>query len=142
MTGDIEALLGTDSTGLPAELELAVKTVQTLLAEAAERVEPFGSTYITGEGADLDVLVYPFSVGKTLTRLTEFGAEPDTGEVYDDAKFFSFRKGRLNVVVCASFEYFEGSWRGAKICKYLNAAGHTLSKSERIRTHEIARGES
>ncbi len=121
-----------------AELTAAQRGLEELLPLAS--VVPFGSTAIYGEGVDLDFLIWsPLIDVTTVKTLEAAGFVRDSDADYGD--FVSLRKGDINAVLCLEKAYFEGSVAGVRVCQFLAERGIRLDKKDRIRIHEITRGE-
>jgi len=96
-----------------------------------------GSEYVFGEGKDTDVLWLTKDAVAARTYLIEHGydCESDTRPEYNDAKFYSLRQGRVNILVCADEEYYDLTLRAVEVCKYLQLA----DRDQRVMVHKIVR---
>lgn len=100
--------------GDPANVDLAA-----LLAELnATKGEIVGSAAIFGHGQDIDVIVE----GKNrLFDAVRCGFVYD-GKLYDEAEFFSLRRGEINLLLCTPERYATFA-AGCAACRVLVAAG-------------------
>ena len=96
-----------------------------------------GSEYIFGEGNDTDILWLTENAVSGRQYLIESGydCESDTRPEYDDAKFYSLRQGRVNILVCADKEYYEKFLLAAEVCKGLQLK----DRDDRVLVHKIVR---
>ena len=105
-----------------------------------------GSTYIVGEGKDVDFLFYVPDLNEAAAFLHRKGCEAES-EKYDDInQFMSFRTrhsdiGEVNILVTADPDFFYGFKQAAEVCKYLHGAGvtHMQSRAHRVKVHAIVR---
>lgn len=96
-----------------------------------------GSEYIFGEGKDTDILwLTANAVGARQYLIDEgYTCESDTRPEYDDAKFYSLRQGRVNILVCADKEYYDKFLLAAEVCKGLQLR----DRDDRVLVHKIVR---
>lgn len=129
------ALISVANTILPGNGEYHMNVV---LGDVALHLA--GSTYIIGEGNDLDVLVYPAGNADLYeTRLVEAGYVLCSSEEYPDDKFSAWRKGDINVMMVYDKAYYD-SWRRASIlCRLINMGMLSLDMTDRVARVEMHR---
>jgi hypothetical protein len=104
----------------------------------AKRIELVGSTYIHGQGNDIDILVLLDSTGGSVDELrlpgwVYGGSTPKSGD-----KWCSWKQGDINLLVTADQTYFNAWVTATEVCKYLFLKrGIVLDKPERIAVHAI-----
>lgn len=92
-----------------------------------------GSTYILGEGNDVDIMWLVSDYQEATRLLIKDGYEYDKD--YEDDRFASLRKGEVNVIVTAEEERYRNTLIAAEVCKYLKVA----ERDDRIAVHRIIR---
>ncbi len=103
-----------------------------------------GSTYINGEGKDIDILVLCPDASLRRTDWASIGMScaGSSHPPEDDDPWASVRDGAgSNVIFVTSKDYFDKWVAAARVCKYLqnwlDSTELTLSKGVRIRLHSI-----
>lgn len=104
-----------------------------------------GSTYISGEGNDLDLVVLCSCVGRTsgeiLSDLAEHGYR-DTGDSSGvDDEFITFRKADVNLMVTFDPSFMAEFQVACEVCKYVHKlfgmGAAKMAKEDRIKIHRI-----
>ena len=119
-------------------LENIVRKASGDLFLRAKRIELVGSTYIYGQGNDIDILVLLDSngVGVDELRLPGWvygGSTPKSGDGW-----CSWKQGDINLLVTEDQTYFNSWVTAAEVCKYLFLKrGVVLDKPDRIAVHAI-----
>lgn len=112
-----------------------LETIAELPGLGALKTAVVGSTYILGTGKDFDLLVLVEDLRGMCARILSRGFSPDSEHAYDDAKFASFRKGRVNVLVTADPMFFDKFALAAEVCKVLKLT----VREDRIKVHAVIR---
>lgn len=92
-----------------------------------------GSTYILGEGNDVDIMWLVSDYQEATRLLIKDGYEYDKD--YEDDRFASLRKGEVNVIVTAEGLRYRNTLIAAEVCKYLKV----WERDDRIAVHRIIR---
>lgn len=101
-----------------------------------EEAHLVGSTYILGEGADIDVLVLTAMPLQEAIRIAEEeDFTPDVDEVYTDAPFLSMRNGDVNLILTEDDGLVHRFVAAARVCRLLKVQDKDL----RIALHQIIR---
>lgn len=102
-------------------------------------VLPVGSMVINGEGNDYDYcLLLPSTDVVSLAHLVDFGFEQTSTEGYDDAKFTTFRKDEINLIVTSDKDLFRTFGQATRVCRYIvERRGVQMDKDARVRIHAI-----
>lgn len=106
------------------------------------RYQLVGSTYIMGQGKDIDMLfkVESLSEASEFLRRKGWDAESEAYEL-SNQQFMSFRAGNVNVLVTHDDEFFGGFLGAAEVCKYLRLRGYLDigQRDVRVAIHAIVR---
>lgn len=101
-----------------------------------------GSSYITGDGADLDLVVLVKIKGSTEhDQLIKAGFRWTGRDEYDDDQFATFRQDHINVMLTDSREFFAKFQEAAEVCKFLHQQYGFGDKTTRIAIHRILMNE-
>lgn len=133
------------------QVEAAKQELRSVFGDRINDISHVGSTYISGSGNDLDIVVWVEpEYGKVgwgaaddcelLRNAGYHSTGHDSGEADD---FMTFRKGDVNVMLTHDREFIVGFAQAAEVCKYVNAMlfrehGHGLEKVHRIMNAESA----
>lgn len=112
-------------------------SVSPELHESVKSAALVGSTYIYGQGVDIDVLVLVDSEHLISSwQHPEWkygGSTPKSGDGWG-----SWKKGEVNLLLTHSEDYFNKWLTAADVCKYLfHKRSIVLSKEERIAVHAM-----
>lgn len=124
-------------------LETGIPLVNEVLAELLEyKIEVLGhhiggSTYITGEGNDIDVIVLSgasiTAVHNVLKDVWELCGE----ESYESqGMFVAYRVGDVNVIIVDDTVYYDNWISARNVCVYLHARGLS-DRATRVAIHQI-----
>lgn len=124
-------------------LETGIPLVNEVLAELLEyKIEVLGhhiggSTYITGEGNDIDVIVLSgasiTAVHNVLKDVWELCGE----ESYESqGMFVAYRVGYVNVIIVDDTVYYDNWISARNVCVYLHARGLS-DRATRVAIHQI-----
>jgi hypothetical protein len=125
---------------MKAVLETIVREASEELFLHAKRIELVGSTYIHGQGNDIDILVLLDSAAPTCLSVASLilpgwiygGSTPKSGDGW-----CSWKQGDINLLVTADQTYFNAWVTAAEVCRYLALRGVKLEKPDRIAVHAI-----
>lgn len=104
-----------------------------------------GSSYISGSGNDLDLVLLldeveglqDFEEDHDVRALIDGGYTPTGATSGKDDDFVTLRKGDVNVMLTYSHQFCGEFARAAEVCKYVTLLGCELSKESRIKIHRI-----
>lgn len=106
-----------------------------------------GSTYISGEGSDLDLVVYiraqVIRQSDAVFELYEWGYIKTGHGSGEDDEFTTLRKGDVNLMVTSDRDFMVGFEQAAEVCKYVTQElapffpHGVLTKAQRIKIHRI-----
>lgn len=115
--------------------EATLKLRGDLFSMGALSVALVGSTYIVGEGKDIDLLAFAEDRDAIETALQVRGYVREGGESYNpqEDEFVSMRKDEFNVILTSDREFFASWVQAAEVCKYLKLA----DKEQRVMVHRI-----
>ena len=121
-------------------LEKIVRDASEILFLSAKRIELVGSTYIYGQGNDIDILVLLNTAAPTYTSIETLvlpgwvygGSTPKSGDGW-----CSWKQGDINLLVTDDETYFNAWVTAAEVCKYIALRGVKLEKPDRIAVHAI-----
>ena len=123
---------------MKAVLETIVREASEDLSLRAKRIELVGSTYIYGEGNDIDILILLDSTGGSIEELRLPGWEYGGSTPKSGDKWCSWKQGHINLLVTGDETYFNAWVTAAEVCKYLFLKRSiVLDKPERIAVHAI-----
>lgn len=119
------------------QVDDAASDISAALNEMFVRCDHVGSSYIVGEGADLDlvVLVTPGYLDEACIKLRDAGyaftgAEDCSGA---EDEFRTFRKGDVNVMLSDEDKWYDAFLTAAEVCKALQLR----EKWQRIAVHRV-----
>lgn len=92
-----------------------------------------GSTYILGEGQDMDFAVLVSCIADGMEALDLAGYKYTGGCSGEEDDFFTLRKGDVNVILTADEDFFDNFMSASEICKALQLT----SKWQRVAVHRI-----
>lgn len=92
-----------------------------------------GSTYILGEGNDIDIMWLVSDYTEATRLLIKEGYVYDKD--YEDDRFASLRKDDVNIIVTAETDRYNNTLVACEVCKYLKVA----ARDDRIAVHRIIR---
>lgn len=96
-----------------------------------------GSSYICGEGEDIDIVMYLPKGTAWLVPVTSIGYQFTGRCSGEEDEFQTFRKGPINLMVTDSREFIRDFANAAEVCKYLHKEYGFGDKQTRIRIHRI-----
>lgn len=124
-------------------LETGIPLVNEVISELLEyKIEVLdhhigGSTYITGEGNDIDVIVLSGASITAVHNVLEDMWELCGEESYESqGMFVAYRVGYVNVIIVDDKVYYD-NWISARdVCVYLHARGLS-DRATRVAIHQI-----
>lgn len=116
-------------------LEDSLKLGMTLMDLGATETAAVGSTYILGQGADIDILVLVPNRFQFANRMEKDGWVLEGAAHYPDNDFTSVRQGKYNVLITSDASWFARFKTAAEVCKALRLE----DKEQRILVHSIVR---
>jgi len=139
------------------EIDEAKSEVRAMFGDEVCEVSQVGSTYISGAGEDLDLVVRlrerGFKGWDLLDAIEGHGAILDqhgyisTGQDSgNEDDFATYRKGDVNLMVTYDVGFIAQFEQAAEVCKYVHGLlfkthGHGLDKVHRIKIHRIIMNE-
>lgn len=119
------------------QVDDAVSDISAALNEMFDNCAHVGSSYIVGEGADLDlvVLVTPGDLDEACAKLEDhaytFTTSKDCSGAEDE--FRTFRKGDVNVMLSDDEKWYYAFKQAAEVCRALQLR----EKWQRIAVHRV-----
>lgn len=113
------------------------------LGLTVKRQAIIGSTYIFGEGADVDVLLEVDNLEDVAAQLALKGWDVAVEyEITDD--WFAARKGLVNLLVCSDTDHYCNMLGAAWVCRALYLVGklEAWDKDTRVIIHRALTGEA
>lgn len=118
----------------PSELAFARLTMR-LMDMGICGIALVGSTYILGQGADVDVLVRVADMKSFAQRLEAEGWIREGNASYPVGDFISMRKDDFNLLLVEEEKYFNAWKLAAEVCKALKLH----FKDDRVLVHRVVR---
>jgi hypothetical protein len=135
---DVEPTPKAAKTWSGEQVAVAINGVLSTLRDAGKFAEQVGSSYILGEGMDLDIVALihrdvGISRAEELLSSADYGVSSDGSGAVEDDKFRCFRKGDVNVMLTADEDWFWNFVKSAEVCKALKLT----EKWQRIAVHRV-----
>lgn len=96
-----------------------------------------GSTFIKGEGNDIDILVQVKDLDKAESVAIQAGYRKDGGSCCEFETWSSLKLGKVNLLLCHDPEYYDRWVMAAEACQFLHKRGVTLSTGDVHGVHAI-----
>lgn len=100
-----------------------------------------GSTYIQGEGSDIDCLFLWEKVDVQCIGFPGWDYGGSIGEG-NESNWGSWKKGNINLLVTSSKESYNAWLTSAEVCRFLSLRKIGLTRDERVAIHNIVMDDS
>lgn len=118
----------------------AIAKVRAVIGWTCKGTKQVGSSYILGEGLDLDIVVHVSSLPLARGLLQDAGYNYSSEEYpdIDEETFNCFRKGYVNVMLTEDSDWYWNFIRSADICRAMHLLGLGIDKkAARIAVHRV-----
>lgn len=119
------------------EVVLARVDLAIALKTSVEKIEHVGSSFINGEGVDLDLVAKVKDLHYSQDLLEAAGYKLSTSGSGSGDEFCCFRKGDVNVMITESQSWYDEFVKAAWACRVVTLQGFQLDKDGRIAIHRI-----
>jgi hypothetical protein len=119
-----------------SEVKIALSHVEIAVGTSFVESAHVGSSYISGKGMDLDLVVQVKDLDHAAEMLESSGYKPSSGDNDYASEFCCFRSGKVNVMITEYNDLLEKFKAAAEVCKALQLLD-IGNKLIRIAVHRV-----